>query len=463
MSRSAILNVVGLTPRLISEERTPQIYAWMKRRQGSVIQPQIPAVTCTMQATFLTGKRPSEHGIVANGWYNRDLAEVHMWKQSNHLIKGDKFWDPLRREFPGYTVAKTFWWYNMYSTADFSITPRPMYPADGRKIFDVYTHPPELRTEIKKDLGEFPFPSFWGPMAGLPSTAWIAASAKWIEDRHQPNLQLVYLPHLDYNLQRLGPDDPAIWQDLAEIDAIVGDLLTHFKERGVKVTLLSEYGITAVDQPIHLNRLFRHQGWIATREELGLEILDCGASQVFAVADHQVAHVYVNDLRLLGAVKELLESTPGVQNVIDPVWKASLGIDHVRAGDFVVVSDARSWFTYYYWLDDAKAPDFARCVDIHRKPGYDPVELFLDPTLKNPKLILAGKLAKKKLGFRMLMNVIPLDAHLIKGSHGRIPDDVQDWPLLAGDFPTLVNREKIGATEVHGLLLAMLRKGLAET
>jgi predicted AlkP superfamily pyrophosphatase or phosphodiesterase len=462
MSRAAILNVVGLTPRLISEERTPYIYGWMKRRQGSVIQPQIPAVTCTMQATFLTGRRPSEHGIVANGWYNRDLAEVHMWKQSNHLIRGDKFWDQLRREFPGYTVAKTFWWYNMYSTADFSITPRPMYPADGRKVFDVYTHPPELRAEIKKDLGDFPFPSFWGPMAGLPSSQWIADSAQWIENRHQPNLQLVYLPHLDYNLQRLGPDDPAVWADVKEIDTLVGNLISFFKERGVKVTLLSEYGITAVDQPIHLNRLFREQGWIATRDELGLEVLDCGASRAFAVVDHQVAHVYVNDASILGAVKELLETTSGIQSVIDPVWKASLGIDHVRAGDFVVVSDARSWFTYYYWLDDAKAPDFARCVDIHRKPGYDPVELFLDPSIKNPKMVLASKLAKKKLGFRMLMDVIPLDAELVKGSHGRIPDDVQDWPLLAGDFPSLVNRDKIGATEVYGLLLGMLRKGLGE-
>ena len=462
MSRAAILNVVGLTPRLISEERTPHIYGWMKRKQGSVIQPQIPAVTCTMQATYLTGRRPSEHGIVANGWYNRELAEVHMWKQSNHLVKGDKIWDVMRREFPGYTVAKTFWWYNMYSTADFSITPRPMYPADGRKIFDIYTHPPELRTEIKEDLGEFPFPSFWGPMAGYDCSRWIADSAMWLEERYQPNLQIVYLPHLDYNLQRLGPDDPAIWQDVEEIDNLVGELITFFKKQAVKVTILSEYGITAVDQPVHLNRIFREKGWITIKDELGLEILDCGACKAFAVADHQVAHVYVNDPSILGQVKAVLEDTPGVQSVIDPVWKASLGIDHVRAGDFVVVSDARSWFTYYYWMDDAKAPDFARCVDIHRKPGYDPVELFLDPAIKNPKLTLASKLARKKLGFRMLMDVIPLDADLVRGSHGRIPEDVQDWPIIAGDFPTLVKRDKIGATEVAGLLLKMLRKGVGE-
>ncbi|MBP7951512.1 MAG: alkaline phosphatase family protein [Verrucomicrobiales bacterium] len=461
MSRSVILNIVGLTPRLISEAQTPHIFSWMKRKQGSVIQPQIPAVTCTMQATFLTGRRPTEHGIVANGWYDRDLAEVHMWKQSNHLVRGAKLWDKIRQEHPGYTVAKTFWWYNMYSTADYSITPRPMYPADGRKVFDVYTQPAGMREEIKVDLGDFPFPAFWGPVAGLESSQWIADAARWIEEKHWPNLQLVYLSHLDYNLQRLGPNDPAISQDLREIDAIVGKLLQFFKARAVKVFLLSEYGITAVDHPVHLNRIFREKGWIAIREELGLELLDFGASKVFAVADHQVAHVYLNDYGIAKQVRDVLEATPGVQSVVDPVWKSSLGIDHARAGDFVVVADPRSWFTYYYWLDDTRAPDFARCVDIHRKPGYDPVELFFDPAIKNPKIALASKLAKKKLGMRVLMDVIPLDPTLVKGSHGRIPEDQQDWPILAGDFPELVNAEKISAMDVHHHLLRALKKGLA--
>ncbi len=462
MSRAAVINVVGLTARHLSEQTTPHILGWLKHKQIAPIQPVLPAVTTTMQTTYLTGRRVSDHGIVGNGWYNREQAEVQMWKQSNHLVKGEKFWDVLKREHPGLTVAKLFWWYNMYSTADYSITPRPMYPADGRKVFDIYTSPADIRESIKKDLGDFPFPAFWGPMAGLGCSQWIAESAKWIEEKYWPNLSLVYLPHLDYNLQRLGPDDPAIVKDLREIDEIVGGLINFYKERAIRVILLSEYGITAVDRPVHINRVLREKGWITVREELGLEVIDCGASKAFAVADHQVAHVYVNDPAIHNEVRETLEGIPGIQSVIDGIWRASIGLDHDRAGDIICVADDRSWFTYYYWLDDAVAPDFARCVDIHRKPGYDPVELFLDPALKHPKLAVAARLAKKKLGMRYLMDLIPLDATLVKGSHGRVPEDRLDWPILAGELPHLTDREYIPATQIYHEILLALRKQIAE-
>jgi predicted AlkP superfamily pyrophosphatase or phosphodiesterase len=462
MSRAAILNVVGLTARHISAETTPNILAWLKHKQIAPIRPVLPAVTTTMQSTFLTGRRVSDHGIVANGWYNREQAEVQMWKQSNHLVKGEKFWDVLKREYPGYTVAKLFWWYNMYSTADYTITPRPAYPADGRKVFDIYTHPADLRERIKADLGDFPFPSFWGPMAGLPSSEWIAESAKWTEDKYWPNLSLVYLPHLDYNLQRLGPDDPAIVEDLRAIDRIVGDLIQFYKHRAIRVILLSEYGITPVSQAVHLNRVLREHGWIAIREELGLELLDCGASKAFAMADHQVAHIYVKDPAILPQVREVLAAVPGVESVIDGVWKASIGLDHPRSGDLICLADKDSWFTYYYWLDDALAPDFARCVDIHRKPGYDPVELFIDPTLKHPKFEVGKRLLMKKAGMRYLMDVIPLDATLVKGSHGRVPEDRYDWPILAGDFPHLMGDDSIPATKVFHEIIAAVKRGIAD-
>ena len=462
MSRAAIINVVGLTARHLGERTTPQIMAWLKHKQIAPVQPVLPAVTTTMQTTYLTGRRVSDHGIVANGWYNRELAEVHMWKQSNHLVKGEKLWEVLKREHPGFTTAKLFWWYNMYATADYTITPRPMYPADGRKVFDIYTQPSGIREAIKQDLGDFPFPTFWGPMAGLPCSQWIAESAKWVEEKYWPNLSLVYLPHLDYNLQRLGPDDPAIEQDLREIDAVVGGLIQFYKHRAIRVILLSEYGITPVDQPVHINRILRERGWITVREELGRELLDCGASKAFAVADHQVAHVYVNDPTILPEVRAALEEVPGIESVIDGVWKASVGLDHARSGDIICVADERSWFTYYYWLDDAVAPDFARCVDIHRKPGYDPVELFLDPTLKRPKMEVGLRLMKKKLGLRYLMDVIPLDATLVKGSHGRIPADRLDWPILAGELPHLMDRDCIPATQVFHELLHAIRRQIAE-
>ena len=255
MKRLAVINVVGLTQSVL--ETSTHMKAFAARGARVSIAPAFPAVTCTAQSTYLTGLTPAQHGIVGNGWYDRTLSEVQFWKQSNKLVAGAKVWEDLRREIPGFTCAKIFWWYNMYSSADFSLTPRPMYPADGRKVFDIYTHPASIRTEIKKELGEFPFPSFWGPLAGIKSSQWIAESAKWIERRHQPTMNLIYLPHLDYNLQRLGPNHPDIANDIAKIDAVVGDLISFFSKQFVEVVLLSEYGITEVNQPIHLNRLFR--------------------------------------------------------------------------------------------------------------------------------------------------------------------------------------------------------------
>jgi predicted AlkP superfamily pyrophosphatase or phosphodiesterase len=461
VSRTAILNVVGLTRRCLGADM-PNLVAWLRRKQIVPVEPLVPAVTCTMQSAYLTGKTPAQNGIVGNGWYDRTLAEVQFWKQSNHLVTGEKLWEKVRRDHPDFTTAKVFWWYNMYSTADYSITPRPIYRADGGKIFDVYTHPSNLREEIKADLGEFPFPQFWGPMAGLESTRWIARSAMWIEEKHWPNLSLVYLPHLDYDFQRFGPDGPEAARALRELDGLLGEVIEFYKSRAVKVLVASEYGITPVDHPVHLNRVFRERGWISWRDEVGAEVLDPGASRVFAVADHQVAHIYINDKSLHAEVKAVLESTPGVGNVLDGMWRSLTSLDHPRAGDLIAVADERSWFTYYWWLDDTKAPDYARTVDIHRKPGYDPVELFLDPAIKNPKRTLGLKLMKKKLGLRGLFDVIPLDASLVRGSHGRVPEDPDDWPVLAGDFPHLEGLSKISAVQVHQEFLGSIRRGIAK-
>ena len=497
MNRTAVINVVGLTNSLIGEH-TPLIQEFAARGAKAVVLPAFPAVTCTAQSNYLTGATPTLHGIVGNGWYHRELAEVQFWKQSNHLVGGRKIWDELRERDAiqnpqskiqnRFTCAKLFWWYNMYSGADYSITPRPMYPADGRKFFDIYSWPYSIRPELKRDLGEFPFATFWGPAAGRKSPAgepdaasrWIAESAKWIENKFQPTLNLIYLPHLDYNLQRYGPCvnepltpslspsdgerdgvrgarrlNPAILPDLRAIDGIVGGLIDFFRTREVQVVLLSEYGITNVNQPIHLNRVFREERWLTVKEELGWEILDCGASKVFAVADHQVAHVYLNDPSLEGRARELLEKCDGVEAVLGKSEKAAAGIDHPRAGDLIAVAKENAWFTYYYWFDDARAPDFARTVDIHRKPGYDPVELFADPKLSPLalKAKIAWRLLQKKLGFRMLMDVIPLDATLVKGSHGRRPANQADWPVFITERSELLQSPQLEATDVYHALV----------
>ena len=458
MQRTVIINVVGLTGRLIGDH-TPAIRSFLERSKSAVIEPAFPALTCTAQATYLTGQRPESHGIVGNGWYDRTLAEHQFWKQSNHLVKGEKLWEALRKEDPSFTCAKLFWWYNMYSSADYSITPRPLYPADGRKVFDIYTQPMSMREKIKADLGGFPFRNFWGPASGIESTRWIAESAKWVERRLNPSLSLVYLPHLDYNLQRLGTSDlTQIAGDLQEIDAVVGDLIECFERHEVKVVLLSEYGITDVNRPVHLNRLFRERGWLTIKNELGREILDLGASRAFAIADHQVAHIYVNDKSILNGVREFCEQTVGVDQVLAGASKSHAGMDHERSGDLIAISEADSWFTYYYWRNDALAPDFARCVDIHRKPGYDPVELFIDPAIRAPKLKILSRILKKKLGFRILMDLIPLDANLVQGSHGRVPEDMADWPILVGDLPSL-KTNRISATDVFSHLYAHCAAG----
>jgi predicted AlkP superfamily pyrophosphatase or phosphodiesterase len=446
--RLAVINIVGLSQSLIGPH-TPRLGAFAEKYGRASYTPDFPAVTCTGQSSIVTGLPVARHGIVANGWYDRESAEVRFWKQSNHLVRGEKLWDKLRREIPGFTCAKLFWWYNMHSTADLTITPRPLYPADGRKVFDIHTQPMGLRDELKRDLGEFPFPAFWGPAAGIASSEWIAASARWIEEKHSPTLSLVYLPHLDYPLQRDGPDAPNIPDDLRKIDRVAGELIDFHQKRGVRVLVLSEYGITPVSRPIHLNRLFRARGWLSIKNELGRETLDCGGCRAFAVADHQAAHVYVNDPAILGEVRELLEKTPGIAEVRAPSEIWGPGIATERAGDLIAMADPDAWFTYHFWNDDALAPDYARTVDIHRKPGYDPCELLIDPALPFPKLRVAKFLLRKKLGLRGLLEVIPLDATLVKGSHGsdRVPAEFH--PVLLG-----TNHPVRDAADVHQAILA---------
>ena len=452
MKRTVVLNVVGLTRSLIGS-RTPRLQELLT---GSAdIRTITPALTCSVQSSYLTGKLPSEHGIVGNGWYDRELGDVLFWRQSNRLVRGDKIWHEAKKRNPAFSCANTFWWYNMVTDVEYALTPRPLYCADGRKLPDCYSIPPELRANFNADLGQFPLFQFWGPATSIVSSDWIARAAMSIESQYSPTLQLVYLPHLDYCLQKLGPAGD-IANDLAEIDMVCGRLLDFFRERGCRVVVLSEYGITQVQRPIHPNRVLRQAGLLALKLDRGREYLDPGASRAFAVADHQVAHIYLRDRRDLPAVKELFEALPGVEQVLDGEGKRGEGLDHERSGDLVLISDASSWFTYYWWLDDARAPDYARTVNIHAKPGYDPCELFIDPTFMLPKLKIGWTLVKKMCGFRYLMDLIPLDATLVKGSHGRVTDDPAAGPLFLTTEPKLLDDSSIKATDVYHLLLRHL-------
>ncbi len=452
-----VINVVGLTQEHLGPH-TPHITALaadgFARPMGTVL----PAVTCSAQATLLTGLLPREHGIVANGWYFRDLSEVWLWRQSNRLVHGERIYEAGVRRDPEYTTAKMFWWFNMYARVNWSMTPRPSYPADGRKIFDSYSQPPELRTRLQDKLGVFPLLRFWGAGADITSSRWIADATVEVMSAHNPTLTLVYLPHLDYNLQRLGPDDPAIAEDLRLVDAEAGKLIDAARARGAEVVVLSEYAITPARQPVHINRVLRESGYLQARvEPLGWETLDCGASRAFAVSDHQIAHVYVERPDDISTVKSLLRTTDGIDMVLDREEQAEFGIDNARSGELVAVAAPGAWFTYYFWLDDELAPDYARTVDIHRKPGYDPVELFLDPKLFAPKLRIAARLVKKMLGFRYYMDVVGLDASIVRGTHGRLPTpgrEDSEAPLFVSSS-TAIARDEIPMTSVKQMLLEL--------
>jgi predicted AlkP superfamily pyrophosphatase or phosphodiesterase len=451
---TAVINVVGLTPALIGGD-TPNLRALAHDGSIGPIHAVLPAVTCTAQATYLTGTLPKDHGIVGNGWYFRDLAQVMFWRQSNLLVGGEKVWETARRRDPAVTCANMFWWYNMYSSADWSVTPRPIYPADGRKIPDIYGFPADLTARLTADIGTFPFFNFWGPTADIRSSDWIAEASMRVDEWMSPSLLLIYLPHLDYNLQRFGPDDDRVRADVRAIDAICGRLIERLRARGRRIIVLSEYGLTKVTRPVHINRALREAGLLAVREELGMDALDTGASEAFAVADHQIAHIYVRNARRISEVKALVERLQGVGDVLEGAGIAAQGLDHERSGELIAIAASDAWFTYYYWLDDSRAPDFARTVDIHRKPGYDPAELFVDPAIPMPKLKIGYTLAKKALGFRYLMEVIPLDASLVRGSHGRNTDRPEDGPVFISSEKSAVG-SVMEPTAVRDAMLAHL-------
>ena len=435
------IDVVGLSTRQISAD-TPHLWRLMREGCGAPMRPILPAVTCSAQATMLTGLAPSAHGAVGNGWYMRETGEANLWRQSNALVTGEKTYEAVKRLHPQATTAKIFWWWNLGAAVDYAITPRPYYPADGRKIPAVYAAPHEYGAQLEAELGAFPFFDFWGPKSGLPSSRWLADAAVKTIGQRQPTLTMVYLPHLDYDHQRFGPDHARSLQALREVDTLVGDIRAAAEAIGAATMVVSEYSIEEAHTPVHINRVLRQAGLAAVRQTPNGEVFDPFGSRAFAVADHQVAHVYTKDRKALDAARAVVRQLAGVAEVLEGPSRAAAGLDHARAGDLVLVAKPGAWFTYYHWLDDVCAPDFARTVDIHRKHGYDPCELLLDPKLPLPMARIALRLLQKKLGMRYLMDVIPLDASLIKGTHGRVDADPargavflcsQPWSACGGE------------------------------
>jgi len=445
-----LINAVGLTPRLLP--LAPRMSALARQGWMRPVREVLPAVTTTAQATILTGQLPRTHGIVGNGWLFRDTGEVRFWQQSNRLLQAEPLYATLKRRRPGFRCAKLFWWYNQGADVAISVTPKPYYGADGSKAFGITGTPEGLPADLERRLGPFPFPSFWGPLAGLPCTRWIAQAAAEVLQRHRPDLTLVYLPHLDYDPQRFGPSGCDMPRLVQELDDACEALFAAAQAIGANLWVVSEYGHLDVTEPRFPNRVLRQAGLLSVRDGPFGETLDTFTSRAFAVCDHQVAHIYIRDQADCQLVRELLQQ---LGQVVKP---ADLGLDHPRSGEWILLAPPHAWYAYPYWLEERRAPDFARTVDIHRKPGYDPCELFFDPKFRFPKLHVARRLLARKLGFRNLLDVVPLDAHLVRGSHGIHAPDPLDRPLVIGHGPA-PEAQTLEMTEIHGLLLRALDEG----
>ena len=370
MKPLVVIDVVGLTPKALRD--MPKLSAVAHDGWQAELGTVLPAVTCSAQSTFLTGLMPAQHGIVGNGWFFRELGEIFLWRQHNRLVGGEKLWETARAAHPGYTAANVCWWYAMGMSTDVTVTPRPIYHADGRKSPDAYVRPPELHDRLTGELGEFPLFQYWGPTASIKSSKWVIGAARQILRERRPDLLLTYVPHLDYDLQRFGPDAPEAVKAARALDNALAPLLDDARNAGATVVVLSEYGITPVSRPVDINRALRREGLLEVYTQAGMEYLDPWASRAFAVADHQVAHVYVRDESDVDRVRSIVGELTGVDEVLDREAQAKHGIDHERAGELVAVAEPDSWFTYYYWLDDERKPDFARGVEITQtrlRPG----------------------------------------------------------------------------------------------
>lgn len=429
------LSVPGLRPQDVA--RMPRLSQLTAQGDEASLVPSFPAVTWPVQANMLTGKLATEHGVVANGFFWRDEAKVEMWTASNDKIAAPQIWDLLHRHDPPLTSAVWFPMLSKKCGADYVCMPAPIHNPDGSESLWCYTKPIELYGDLRDAHGHFPLQHFWGPLANIKATAWIADSAALAADRFQPNFFYLYLPHLDYAAQRDGPDSDAAITALAELDEVIGRLVGNFEQAYAGESLLwliaSEYVITPVDHVTYPNRMLREAGLLRVREETDGEHLDVAASPAWALVDHQFSHVFVKqaDPQVIQQVVELFRGQPGIAEVLAGAERKKYDLEHERAGEVVLVSTSNSWQAYYWWLDDARAPAFARTVDIHRKPGYDPVELHFDRATKS----------------------IPLDATLVKGSHGAPAITAEQRGVLLSSQKGVFTEQPLADTDIADLVL----------
>ena len=450
-SRVCVIDLPGMSHALLKAVPADSVLGqWIADQRVAGLTPSWPAVTCSVQATLTTGTAPSRHGIISNGLpafrstddqalvdpsnYADYRRQISFWEQSNQLLAAPRFWQDasgvsrfktallfVQNSMPGFTgEAKP--------AADIIITPKPEHGPDGKFTSLCWSNPPELVRELFAELGPFPLMNYWGPRASIASSAWIARAAAAVWAKHEPRLQWVYVPHLDYDLQRFGPASPQANAAVAEVTTALQPLVESVLHSGGKIVLLSEYAIHPVDHCVAPNRLLADAGLLATRETADGRLIDYEQSTAFAMVDHQIAHVYIRKPELLTTVRRLFEAQSGLR-VVKRDRLTDLRLDHRRSGDLLLYTPHGGWMDYRWWTNPADAPSFARAIDIHRKPGYDPLELFWDPAA----------------------NGISQDASLVHGSHGAVqPGEA----VLVGDLASAAS--EVECTDVARIILEQL-------
>ena len=446
-----ILNVAALSPQEIGED-TPHLLDLAERGSLRPLEAPEPALTSVSHATMITGLSPRDHGVVANGWYDPRYAKIMNWNRSDHVVSGEKLWEAARRRDPQVRSANLFWRFCTHATCDLTLTERPTYFANGRKGADVYSSDPDFKSQVVAKHGAFPFFHFWGPKAGMPSSAWISEVARGLIQAQEHQLILCYAPGLDYEGQRFGPKSNQAREALRRGDALFGALIKDAQEAGYDVAVVSDYGFTEVHRPIFLNRVLRRAGMLTVEPAVNGELLEPGASRAFAVSDNQAAHIYIRDPNDVEIVARLLSEVDGVSEVLDASASEALG--HSRSGRLLAIAEPDAWFAYPYWLDDDQAPDFARCVDIFNKPGFDPCEMFLREGLGGV-LHAAKRFAQLKLGIRAPFDVISTRYDRVRGARNIRPQTPEEGATLITSWRQS-QADSISMSELSDLWLARM-------
>jgi len=417
-----VVDVAALGWDVVS--RTPPESDLLRFRKTESI---LPAVTCSVQASFRTASAPADHGMVANGLFFSELRKVLFWEQSAQLVSGERIWKKFRDK--GRTVGIMFWQQSLGEDVDLVLSPQPIHKHSGGMIQDCYSLPRDLFPRLVSKVGKFNLMHYWGPLASRKSSDFIVGATKAVmrmEDA-APDLLFTYLPHLDYNMQRHGPQSPKAQQDLKLLYGYLDELYRVAAELGYEILVFGDYAIgEARGGAVFPNRALRENGLLPVRIIRNMAYPDFFRFGAFAMVDHEVAHVYCAAGAETAEARQVLEALPGVHEVLDKKAQKARGIAHDRSGDLVLVAAPGHWFAYPWWTDRKEAPDYATHVDIHNKPGFDPCELF----------------------FGWPPPSVSMNTAKIKGSHGRPGSGAEVAWASTIDF----GREPKDLVELSGLV-----------